>query len=125
MRGQAIRFLVVGGINTLATYAVFIVLGLFITAWIAYSVAFALGLAWVVFGSSRFVFKATTSAKKIALFSGWYLLIYGVGRLVVHVFNPVGLFELAITSLVVLVVTTPLSFLGGRLIFTTSQRAPN
>lgn len=117
LRGQALRFLLVGGINTLATYIIFILLGLFIPAWIAYSIAFALGLVWVVFGSGRFVFKSSISVRQVVLFAAWYLLVYAVGRVVVHFLAPETLLDLAITSIVALVITTPLSFLGGRLIF--------
>jgi putative flippase GtrA len=122
LRGQALRFLFVGGINTIATYGIFIGLGLLIPAWIAYSIAFALGLVWVVLGSSRFVFRSATSVKQIALFSAWYLLVYGVGRIVVHFLEPKGFLDLAITSFAVLVATTPLSFLGGRLIFARERK---
>jgi putative flippase GtrA len=116
MRGQILRFLIVGGANTLATYAVFIVLGLFMPAWIAYTIAFALGLAWVVFGSSRFVFKGEHGGRRLLLFAGWYLVVYAVGRIVIAVIAPVEFVELAVASLAVLVATTPLTFLGGRLI---------
>jgi prolipoprotein diacylglyceryltransferase len=56
------------------------------------------------------------------LFSAWYLLVYGVGRIVVHFLEPKGFLDLAITSFAVLVATTPLSFLGGRLIFARERK---
>lgn len=116
MRTQILRFLIVGGANTLATYAIFIILGLFIPAWIAYTVAFALGLVWVVFGSSRFVFKGDHGRRRLLLFAGWYLAVYAVGRIVIALIAPVEFTELGVASLAVLVATTPLTFLGGRLI---------
>jgi len=116
MRRQALRFLLVGGANTLATYAIFIALGLFMPAWLAYTIAFAIGLAWVVFGSSRYVFKGEHGKRKLLMFAGWYLVVYAVGRVVIALIAPVDFVSLAITSLAVLVVTTPLTFLGGRLI---------
>ena len=117
MRGQALRFLLVGGANTLATYAIFIVLGLFMPAWIAYTIAFAIGLAWVVFGSSKFVFRGEHGRRRLLLFAGWYLIIYAVGRVIIALIAPADFVDLAITSLAVLVVTTPLTFVGGRFIF--------
>ena len=123
MRGQVLRFLLVGGANTLATYAIFIVLGLFIPAWIAYTIAFAIGLAWVVFGSSKFVFRGEHGRRRLLLFAGWYLVIYAIGRVVIALIAPTDFLDLAITSLAVLVVTTPLTFVGGRFIFA-SPRPP-
>lgn len=117
LRGQAIRYLIIGGLNTLVSYAVFIGLGLFIPAGVAYTIAYVIGLAWVVFGSSRFVFGGGHSARRLILFTGWYLLVYAAGQLVVQLIAPADFVSLLITSGIILLVTTPLSFIGGRYIF--------
>jgi putative flippase GtrA len=117
LSGQALRYLAVGAANTLVTYAVFIGLGLVIPAWIAYTVAFLLGLLWVVFGTSRIVFRMKGSPLRLVAFAAWYLLLYGCGQLVIALIHPHGLVQLLITSGAVLIVTTPLAFLGGRFIF--------
>jgi putative flippase GtrA len=116
MRGQVLRLLLDGGANTLATYAVFFVLGLFIPAWIAYTIAFAIGLVWVVFGSSRYVFRGQHGARRLLSFAAWYLVIYAIGRVVIALIAPVDAASLALASVAVLAVTTPLTFVGGRLI---------
>ncbi|GAA3592533.1 hypothetical protein GCM10022198_15540 [Klugiella xanthotipulae] len=120
--GQVIRFLIVGGSNTLITYAIFIGLGLVIPPWIAYSIAFGVGLVWVTLGSSRIVFRARAGGAQLALFCAWYLVVFGVGQLVIRLIDPRGFVSLAVTSLIVLACTTPLTFLGGRYIF--RQREP-
>jgi len=124
LRRQAVRFLIVGGANTLATYAIFIVLGLFMQAWIAYTIAFALGIAWVVFGSSKFVYKGEHGPRRMIIFAAWYIAIYAIGRVLIYFIAPVGFVELAIASFFVLVVTTPLNFIGGRFIFTPRSSEP-
>lgn len=116
-RGQVLRFLIVGGSNTVLTYVIFIVLGLVMPPWAAYSIAFALGLAWTSIGSSRFVFGSTFSARRMLLFIGCYLVVYGIGQLVIQLIDPTGLPSLLLTSFIVLVCTTPLTFLIGRYIF--------
>ena len=120
MKGQALRYLIVGGVNTLATYALFIVLGMVIDPGLAFTIAFLAGLIWVVFGSSRIVFRSKNSPKKLVMFAAFYLLTYGLGRLIVELIDPVGVLQLGLTSLAVLVVTTPLSFFAGRFIFGTT-----
>lgn len=115
---QILRFLVIGGTNTLVTYAIFIGLGLLIEPWIAYTIAFAAGLVWVGLGSSRFVFRAAFSWRRVLLFIGCNLVVYGLGRLVIRAVQPDGLLALALTSLLVLAATAPLTYLIGRRIFT-------
>ena len=51
LRQQVVRFLAVGVVNTVATYALFVGLGLVMSAALAYTIAFALGLCWVAFGT--------------------------------------------------------------------------
>lgn len=123
--GEVIRFLIVGGSNTLLTYAIFIGLGLVIAPWIAYSIAFAVGLVWVAFGSSRVVFRSRATMKQLVLFCGWYLLIFGLGQLVIRLIDPQDFMGLAITSLIVLLCTTPLTFLGGKLLFRQPAQQPS
>lgn len=114
---QLVRFIIIGGINTLLTYAIFVGLGLLIAPWAAYTIAFAIGLAWTSIGSSRFVFGAGFTVTRILLFAGCYVVIYGVGRVIIHFIDPLSLMDLLITSLIVLTATTPLVFFVGRFIF--------
>jgi putative flippase GtrA len=124
--GQFARFLVVGGANTLLTYAIFTGLGLLIEPWIAYTIAFALGLVVTSTASSRFVFRARFSLLRLLLFVASYLVIYGIGTAIVRLADPQTLGDLFVTSLIILVTTTPLVFLVGRFIFTrpVSGRVP-
>ena len=117
---RAVRFLVVGGINTVATYGIYVALGLIVEPWLAYTIAYLVGLAWVAFGTSRLVF-ASRHVGHIAKFMGWYLALYLVGRLIILLIAPEGFAALLISSLVVIGVTVPLTYLGGRLIFTPPQ----
>jgi putative flippase GtrA len=121
---QLLRFLIVGGANTVVTYAVFTGLGLLIEPWIAYTVAFAIGLVGTSIASSRFVFRARFSLIRVLLFVGSYLMIYGVGITIVRLADPQTLGDLLATSLIVLAATTPLVFLVGRFIFTRPMPAP-
>jgi putative flippase GtrA len=116
--GQVVRFLIVGGSNTLLSYVIFTGLGLLIEPLIAYTVAFALGLVFTSIASSRFVFRARFSLTRLILFVGSYLVIYGIGSMIVRSADPQTFGDLLVTSLIILVTTTPLVFLVGRLIFT-------
>ena len=121
---QLARFLIVGGTNTVLTYAIFVVLGLLIEPWIAYTVAFALGLVWTSIGSSRFVFGVRFSLRRVSLFTGCYLGIYGIGRVIILLVNPQTVASLLGTSFIVLVATTPLVYIVGRFIFSPPRPEP-
>lgn len=123
---SVVRFLVVGGVNTVATYAVFIALGLVIPPSIAYLIAFALGLIVVVFGSSRFVFRASGGgARRLVAFGALYLVVLGLGQFIIHLIKPEGFWPLVLTSVIVIAVTTPLNYLGGRFIFRAATNPAN
>lgn len=117
LSNSVVRFLVVGAINTLVTAAIFVGLALVIPPWIAYLIAFAIGLAWVVLGSSRFVFKANSGPVRLLAFAALYLFVFACGQLVIRLLDPQGFASLVVTSLVIIAVTTPINYLGGRLIF--------
>ena len=114
---QIFRFLVVGGSNTLITYGIFISLGLILPVWIAYTIAFSVGILWTFFGTSKFVFKANPTLLSGFFFVSWYIFLYGVGQLIIYIFKPINFESLVITSLFILLFTTPLTFLGGRFLF--------
>ena len=118
---QATRFLLVGGLNAAASYGVFIVLGLVIAPWLAYTAGYLTGLVLVACLTPRFVFGAGTDWKRIGAFVGFYLAVYLIGRLIVALAGPTGLVELLLTSGLLLAVTVPLSFLAGRFLFLRPQ----
>lgn len=111
------RFLVVGLANTVATYSIFVVLGLLIPPEAAYTVAFLVGLAWVSFGTSRFVFRSRGRPWRIASFAAVYLVMYVVGRVIVELLEPADFLSLMVASIAIIAVTTPLAYLAGHVIF--------
>ena len=116
VRRQGLLFLIVGGANTAFVYSLFVMLGLVMSASVAYTIAFVAGLTWVIFGTSRVVFKARSTPRMLG-FGALYLAVYGAGRLVVHELHPSGIAELVVTSAALILLTVPISFVGGRLIF--------
>lgn len=115
--GRVLRFLLVGGANTLVTYLIFFLLGLVIPAWLAYTIAFAIGLVWTTLASSALVFRVRFAWRRVLLFTGYYLAVFALGQLVIRLIDPATPLQLLITSAVVLAVTTPLTFIGGHFVF--------
>jgi putative flippase GtrA len=111
------RFLLVGGANTVLSYGIFIGLGLILPNWLAYTIAYLAGLAVTTFATSRWVFRARLTLTKTVSYVAWYLLLFGFGQLIIAIVHPRGFLQLAVTSILLIALTTPLSYLGGRFIF--------
>ena len=115
--GEVVRFLLVGGSNTLVTLALFVLLQQWLAPAVAYTVVFALGLAYTTAMTASVVFGARLTWRTGGAFVGWYLLVYGVGLLAVQVLHALWTPSSLVTAVVTVGVTAPLNFLGGRLLF--------
>lgn len=114
-RGQVLRFLVVGGTNTAATTIVFYVLTTVVSLRVAFTAAYAAGLAFTVLATPRLVFGSVTSRLRRAALALWYLGTYGVGVAIITALRATGAPRLVVVLLAVMV-TAPLGFTGARLL---------
>jgi putative flippase GtrA len=115
--GEVVRFLLVGGSNTLVTLVLFTVLQRWLTPGVAYTLVYALGLAYTTVMTARVVFGARLTWRTGGIFVGWYVLVYGVGLLVVQGVHSIWQPSAVALSVITLAVTAPLNFLGGRFLF--------
>ncbi len=112
--GSALRFGFVGGANTLVTGALLSLLSLLIAPGIAYTIVFALGVAFSTFFAGRFVYRVTMARCQVVQYVALYLAVYVVGLAALAFAVDQGMSP-AYSGLVVLV-TAPLTFLGGLVI---------
>ncbi len=117
LKNPWLRFIFFGGMNTAFTFGIFVGLGLVMSPAIAYGIAFAVGFVAVTALSNRWVYRGSGSWSKRLSYAGWYLLIFVVGQSVIQTVDPNGIGALSIAGLMVLLVTAPLTYLGGRFIF--------
>jgi len=110
------RFLIVGGSNTLATAAIVVALSFVLPGWLAFTIAFAIGLAFSVVVTGRWVFSSHLTGRRTALFVGAYVAIYAVGLGFVSLVSLWGAPPWFNGASVLL--TAPLSFIAGKFIFT-------
>jgi putative flippase GtrA len=115
--GQVVRFLLVGGSNTAVTLALLVLLQNWLSPTVAYTVVFALGLAYTTVMTASVIFGGRLTWRTGGAFVGWYLLVYGVGVAVVQAIHLMWDPSALVTALVTIGVTAPLNFLGGRLLF--------
>lgn len=119
-RAAAWRFLLIGGSNTLATTVLLIALSYLIDGWLAYTIAFGAGLVYSTLFASRWVFTTSGSRRATIVYALSYLAIYLVGLACVAMIRSFEWPEL-LNALSVLV-TAPLGFVAGRLVFRERQR---
>ena len=115
--GQFVRFLGVGGANSLVTGATFLVLSYFLPQSLAYTLAFALGIVFSVVVTPRMVFRRHSSLARRAAFGGWYLIVYLIGLGAVYLLREQLRLERWGVVLATAAVTAGLGYLGGRHLF--------
>jgi putative flippase GtrA len=126
LHGQVVRFLLLGACNTALTTALLALLATAVDPQLAYTIVFVLGVLFTVTLTGRMVFRTSPSRPRVAMFAGWYLLVYAVGLLVVRLLDHELSWGPVALAIGTVAVTAPLSFMGGRLIFhTSSTRRPS
>lgn len=118
---QACRYVGLGGANTFATGLLLAGLAHVMDPRIAYTLVFLLGLALASALTGRFVFSVRATRHQRLSLASWYSIVYLTGLGVVQLLGSrtVGPTVLAILTVLV---TAPLGFLGGRLIFARSDQ---
>jgi putative flippase GtrA len=111
---QAVSFALSGGVNTVATFALYWLLLLVVHYQLAYAISFVAGIGLSYVLSTRFVFQTAHSWKKLALYPLVYLLCYGAGAVVLAVaVTRLGIAPW-LAPLVSACVTLPLTFFLSR-----------
>ncbi len=114
--GQAGRFVVVGLANTLVTGALFYMLAFAMPPWLAYTIAFGLGVGFAVAVTPRFVFLVRPRAQRRAAYALWYVVVYVVGLGLVHLLDDIVRADRGQVVVLTVATTALLSFVGGRAI---------
>ena len=104
------RFVAVGAANTAASYAVYLLLLLVVDYRIAYTIAFAAGLAGGYLGHARLVFGARPAALSLLAYAGTYALMYGASLAVLYLVVGRWSWPRPLGMLGALMVTVPTSY---------------
>ena len=111
-----LRFVLVGGANTLATTAAFYGLATVLQSTLAFTIVYVAGLAFVVVVTPRYVFGSRSSWARRLLLALWYLGTYGVGVGIITLLSSVLSAPRLVVVIGTVIVTAPLSFVGARLL---------
>jgi len=116
IRGEFGRFLLVGAVNTLISYSLYLLLLAFLSYLLAYSLAYCVGIVVSYFLNARFVFRQRPSFGSFLAFPLVYLTQYGIGALVLWLLVDQAGINPAIAMVGVIVMTIPVTFLMSRFI---------
>jgi len=113
---QIIRYVVLGGANTVVSTLAFFGLSYVLPVAVAYSVVYLAALVLLVIATPRFVFgRKLTLPRSIALLL-WYVAVYGLGLEVIRVLHHDLSLDRWLVTLGTVLITSPISFVGTRLI---------
>ncbi|MGV8978034.1 MAG: hypothetical protein ACOH17_08310 [Cellulomonas sp.] len=111
---SAWRFVVAGGFNTVVTGVLLSILARFIDPRVAYTIVFALGVGIAVATAGGFVFGVRMTRRLVVLYIAMYASVYVIGLCCVAIAARAGMPHE--WSGLVVFVTAPLTFVGGRLL---------
>lgn len=114
-RHSIFRFVLVGGTNTVVTGAIVVVLSYVMPGWLAFTVAFALGLIFSVLVTGKWVFDSHLTRRRALAFGTCYLVVYAIGVGFVSAMQMIGSPPWVNGASVL--ITAPLSFICGKLVF--------
>lgn len=120
VRSSAWRFVVAGGVNTLATGIALSLLARVIDPPLAYTLVFLAGIGISVALAGGFVFGVPMTSRLATRYVAMYLVVYLVGLAAVTVAVWAGMPRE--WSGGVVLITAPLTFVGGRLVMAGSLR---
>ncbi|WP_339251667.1 GtrA family protein [Paenibacillus sp. FSL P2-0136] len=113
---EFLKFVVSGGINTLTTYLMYLLLLLFLNYSLSYTVSYVSGIFLSYYLNTVFVFKEKISIKKFLKFPIVYLIQYFINLLMLYILVEHLHLSTKIVPLIVVVVTIPVTFVLSKLI---------
>ncbi|MEH6632268.1 MAG: GNAT family N-acetyltransferase [Halopseudomonas aestusnigri] len=116
MKRQIISFVIVGGINTCITLALYWALLLVLDHNWSYALTFIVGVLFSWAANSKTTFESVLNSKKLPAYGLFYLGSYGIGQFALN-WSIIDLgFNEHIAIFFVILISLPINFLGSRFI---------
>lgn len=119
---QAVRYLIAGGTNTLATYVLYLAVLAVAPYPLAYSLAYGAGIVLSFVLNSRFVFRVPLCWRRLLQYPVVYVVQYALGYAVLYAAVDLVGMEPWLGPMVVVAVTVPVSFVLTRWILRGGRR---
>lgn len=116
-RRPFLRFLLSGGVNTLLTYALYLLLMKFMPYWLAYSASFTTGIGLTYALNRLFVFGEHRGVRSFLGLPLVYGIQYVIGLLLLWLWVVVAGLDARLGPLISAAITAPLTFFMTRSLF--------
>jgi putative flippase GtrA len=113
---EFIKFILVGLTSTVLTYLIYLLLLQALHYQIAYAIAYIIGIVYSYFANSKFTFKERLKIKKFIAYPIVYVVQYSLCVALLYLFISVFGMHKALAPLLVIIVTTPITFIFSRYI---------
>ena len=111
MFSQFIKFVGVGGINTVVTYLLYLLLLYILSYQVSYTIAYVFGIGLSYWLNLKFVFQEKSSKRKIVLFPLVYLVQYSIGMFILYIAIDKFDIPVELAPILVVLITVPLTFI--------------
>jgi putative flippase GtrA len=111
-----LRFLLVGGGNTVVTTLLFYALSFVMDPALAFALVYVLGIVFVTVVTPRFVFRSRPPRQRRAALAAWYVVVLICGLAITRVLDRTLDLPHVLVVLGTVSVTAPMGFLGARAI---------
>lgn len=116
IKSEFFKFIFYGGVNTVLSYAIYVIFMLFLVYPVAYTLAYILGIFISYYLNSRFVFKREFSLVKAFQYPLVYLVQYLLGISLLSVLIEIFSLNKFIAPALVIMFTIPVTFSLSRFI---------
>lgn len=115
------RFLVSGGINTVTTWIMYLVLLNFVAYKISYTISYVIGIIFAYAINRFFVFKSHRGLSSVILFPFVYLFQYLFGLLIVWIWVEMLKMGVVFAPIISIVVSIPITYFLTKYVFKGNQ----
>jgi len=116
IKSEHFKFIFFGGVNTVLSYAIYVIFQLFLIYPVAFSLAYIIGIFISYYLNSRFVFKREVSLTKALRYPIVYLVQYLLSVLLLCVLIEIFSLNKLIAPALVILITIPVTFFLSRFI---------
>jgi len=120
-RAQIIRFLMGGGLNTLATYTIYLLLNVWTSYIVAYTTAYVLGILISYLINTKWVFNEKANVRSFVLYPAVYAVQYLLGVALLYVFVSTFGVHQSLAPLIVIAATLPVTFVLSKYILSVGK----
>ena len=110
LRQEAVLFLVIGGINTLLNYALYLACLLFFSYGVGFTIAYVIGVVMAYCLNSRFVFKARIRVSTFVRYLVVYVVQYIIGITLLYVIVEILHISPLVAPWIIILVTIPVMY---------------